>query len=182
MAVTKRTRFEVLRRDEFTCHYCRSKDGELTIDHVTPVALGGSDKPDNLVAACRDCNAGKSSSAPDQESVEQVKEDAARWAAAMKEAARVITDEASTFAAYEAAFYEAWPSYRYVPQGIEGTLVALYQAGLPVEHIADAARIAGSNSGVIDRAAYFAGICWKRVRRMHEIAEGIVAEGATDGE
>lgn len=84
--------------------------------------------------------------------------------------------------AYMDLLLERQREYRYVPQGIEGTLVALYQAGLPVEHIADAARIAGSNSGVIDRAAYFAGICWKRVRRMHEIAEGIVAEGSTDGE
>ena len=40
MAVSKRTRFEVLRRDNFTCRYCRSTDNELTVDHVTPVALG----------------------------------------------------------------------------------------------------------------------------------------------
>lgn len=40
MAVSKRTRFEVLRRDDFTCRYCRSKDSELHVDHVTPVSLG----------------------------------------------------------------------------------------------------------------------------------------------
>ena len=39
MAVTKRTRYEVMRRDNFTCRYCRSTEGELTVDHVTPVAL-----------------------------------------------------------------------------------------------------------------------------------------------
>ena len=39
MAVTKRVRFEVLRRDEYTCRYCRSKENELTIDHVVPVTL-----------------------------------------------------------------------------------------------------------------------------------------------
>ena len=59
MAVTKRTRFEVLRRDNYTCRYCRSTEHSLTIDHVTPVALGGSDDPSNLVACCRDCNSGK---------------------------------------------------------------------------------------------------------------------------
>lgn len=52
MAVTKRTRFEVLRRDNYTCRYCRSTDGALTVDHVTPRSLGGSDDPSNLVACC----------------------------------------------------------------------------------------------------------------------------------
>src|SRR5690606_40826449 len=51
----------------------------LTIDHVLPVALGGSDDPSNLVAACRDCNAGKSSAAPDAETVAEVEVDSARW-------------------------------------------------------------------------------------------------------
>ena len=78
MAVSKRTRFEVLRRDDFTCRYCRSKDHELTVDHVVPVALGGTDKPDNLVAACRDCNAGKSSTPPDTALVSDVEADAVR--------------------------------------------------------------------------------------------------------
>lgn len=44
MAVSKRLRFEVLKRDNYTCRYCRASDGELTIDHVTPVALGGTDE------------------------------------------------------------------------------------------------------------------------------------------
>lgn len=176
MAVSKRTRYEVLRRDDFTCRYCRSKDNELHVDHVTPVSLGGDDRPTNLVAACKDCNLGKASSSPNAESVTQVREDAARWSAAMKVAAKVMAEEVDTFADYEAAFYSGWPQYRYVPKGIEGTLVALYHAGLPAEHIEDVARIAGGNSGVLDRAAYFAGICWKRVRKMQEIAERIVAE------
>lgn len=177
MAVSKRTRFEVLRRDAYTCRYCRATDNPLTIDHVTPTALGGTDEPSNLVACCTDCNSGKSSTSPDEGTVADVAEDAARWAAAMRQAAEIMSREVDTFADYETAFYEAWPSHRYIPRGIEGTLVALYNAGLPVEHIADAARIAGTNSGVLDRSAYFAGICWKRVRKMQEIAEQILNEG-----
>ena len=56
MAVSKRTRFEVLKRDNYTCRYCRSEENPLTVDHVVPTALGGSDAPDNLVAACKDCH------------------------------------------------------------------------------------------------------------------------------
>ena len=34
---------------------------------------------------------------------------------------------------------------------------------------------ASHNKGVMDRSAYFAAICWKRLRAMQEIAEQIVA-------
>ena len=57
-----RLRFAVLRRDNFTCQYCgRSVQTgvELTIDHLTPLSLGGSYEPSNLVTACQECNQGK---------------------------------------------------------------------------------------------------------------------------
>jgi hypothetical protein len=55
-------RFRILARDEFTCRYCgRSAPSvELAVDHVHPVARGGTDDESNLVAACVECNAGKS--------------------------------------------------------------------------------------------------------------------------
>lgn len=58
-----RTRFEVFKRDNFTCRYCcrTTPDVVLEIDHVVPVVDGGSDDPMNLVTACWECNAGKSS-------------------------------------------------------------------------------------------------------------------------
>lgn len=64
--VTKRLRYEVLRRDGFTCRYCGAKapDVPLRVDHVIPVVLGGPDHPSNLVAACQDCNSGKTSTIP----------------------------------------------------------------------------------------------------------------------
>src|SRR5690606_30428171 len=85
MAVTKRTRFEVLRRDRHACRYCGASAPEatLTVDHVTPVALGGTDDPSNLVAACRDCNYGKSSSSPDAELVADVAQRTVEYAAAI---------------------------------------------------------------------------------------------------
>lgn len=86
MAVSKRTRYEVLRRDNHACRYCGASapDAKLTVDHVMPVALGGGDDPTNLVTACRDCNAGKSSSAPDDPLVADVASDALRWQQAMR--------------------------------------------------------------------------------------------------
>lgn len=46
--------------------------------------------------------------------------------------------------------------------------------GLPVNVMTDAASVAGMARGVYDRPAYFAGICWKRLRAMQEIAQQIV--------
>lgn len=61
MPISTRTRFEVLKRDDFTCRYCGRKAPEvkLHVDHIVPVALGGTGEMFNLVAACADCNLGK---------------------------------------------------------------------------------------------------------------------------
>lgn len=54
-------RFEVFKRDAFTCGYCgrRSPEVILHVDHVLPLAEGGRDEPDNLVTSCVECNQGK---------------------------------------------------------------------------------------------------------------------------
>lgn len=62
-AISTRVRFEVLKRDSFKCQYCgaNSSNGELHIDHITPLALGGKNDILNLVTSCAKCNLGKSS-------------------------------------------------------------------------------------------------------------------------
>lgn len=59
--ISKKTRFEVFKRDKFTCQYCGKKapDVVLHVDHIKPVADGGKSDILNLVAACVDCNSGK---------------------------------------------------------------------------------------------------------------------------
>lgn len=61
-AIRKSVRFEVFKRDCFTCQYCGQKapDVVLEIDHINPVADGGDNSLLNLVTACRACNSGKS--------------------------------------------------------------------------------------------------------------------------
>jgi 5-methylcytosine-specific restriction endonuclease McrA len=53
------TRFAIYHRDGFACVYCRSTKCILTIDHVTPCELGGTNDPTNLVTACLSCNSAK---------------------------------------------------------------------------------------------------------------------------
>jgi len=57
----KSVRFEVFKRDSFTCQYCGHKapDVVLEVDHITPVAAGGGNEILNLVTACKSCNSGK---------------------------------------------------------------------------------------------------------------------------
>lgn len=54
-------RFEVFKRDGFTCQYCGRKppDVVLEADHIVPRIAGGTDDLENLVTACWDCNRGK---------------------------------------------------------------------------------------------------------------------------
>lgn len=69
--ISKKIRFEVYKRDSFTCQYCGRKapDVELEVDHIKPVAKGGSNDIMNLVTSCVDCNRGKSDRELDDNSV-----------------------------------------------------------------------------------------------------------------
>lgn len=54
-------RIRVMKRDRFTCTYCgvSGQDAELEVDHIIPVAKGGSHHISNLTTACRNCNQSK---------------------------------------------------------------------------------------------------------------------------
>lgn len=62
MLMKKSTRFEVFKRDSFTCQYCgrAAPDVVLEVDHIHPRAEGGDDDLLNLVTSCEECNRGKS--------------------------------------------------------------------------------------------------------------------------
>lgn len=60
-SISKKIRFEVFKRDSFTCQYCgrMAPDVVLEIDHINPVVNGGNNGIMNLVTSCFDCNRGK---------------------------------------------------------------------------------------------------------------------------
>ncbi len=70
-AIGKKLRFEVFKRDKFTCQYCGAKapDAVLHADHLHPVAKGGQNDILNLVTACESCNSGKGARLIDDGSV-----------------------------------------------------------------------------------------------------------------
>lgn len=114
MTVTKRTRFEVFRRDNFTCQYCGAKppECELQVDHVMPKALGGDDTPGNLVTACHDCNIGKSSINPDSPLVQGLSEKAASYALAMQDKMTRFRADLESLDDYCDAFLAEWNEWK----------------------------------------------------------------------
>lgn len=188
MAISKRTRFEVMRRDGNRCIYCgaTAKETQLTIDHVIPIALGGTDDLTNLVTACTPCNSGKTSVNADEEFVARVDDDTARWRRAMAVAARIRRDESDTRAEELAQLEIAWHKWTYkadespipLPEdwtiGAEGMLVA----GLPIEEmlrlIPVAMRANLRTNMDVPEWRYFMGCCKRVLRDIETTARSLI--------
>lgn len=56
--IPSRVRKAVYERDEYRCRRCGTHK-DLSIDHIHPYSLGGSDHPDNLQTLCLSCNCSK---------------------------------------------------------------------------------------------------------------------------
>jgi hypothetical protein len=60
VTISNSTQELVRKRAEYRCEYCHYPEflstSPLTIDHINPQSLGGSDDVDNLALACRRCN------------------------------------------------------------------------------------------------------------------------------
>lgn len=203
MAVTKRLRFEILRRDDHTCRYCGRKPPEvqLTVDHVRPTALGGTDSADNLVTACRDCNSGKSSVPADAAIVADVAEDAARWARALEEVTRRRALDRAVIEEYLDIFEYAWGKWgtgegddrRAIPRPYTwvDSVEMFYRRGLPSDEmerlVGVAMRRAMSEHRKripVDRVwDYFCGCCWRALDDLEAAAQSLIAdENARDPE
>lgn len=174
MAVSKRLRFEILRRDNHTCQYCGEKAPDVTlhVDHVIPVTLGGSDKPDNLLAACKDCNLGKTSVPADAPLVAAVGKMAASYALDLTERMTILRAELERDDEYLEEFLEVWNRWKY--SGTENTIplpkdhkTSLYRwakMGVPMGLVERAIGIAMTKTGLrneFPEFSYMAGIVWR---------------------
>lgn len=172
MSVSKRTRFEVLRRDSHACQYCGevAPNVVLHIDHVIPVSLGGEDKPGNLVTACKDCNSGKSSIAPDSPLVQSISDKAAAYVLGMQDKMTRFRAQFESFDDYLDEFTQTWEAWRNstgdtisLPADYELSLFRWHSMGIPVRAITLAIPKAMSKRGLRGDHAefvYMAGIVW----------------------
>lgn len=187
VAVSKRLRYEVFRRDNFACRYCGASAPEvkLTTDHVIPQALGGRDDPANLVTACMPCNSGKSSTSPDAPVVAEVAQEALRWAYAIKQAqAEMLADSGARSADCEQfrEWWDAWgrqdgDDFQRMPKdpNWEFTVSQLTSAGLPLAILKDCIAVAMSQRGVLDenKFRYMCGCAWKKVSELQDRASAL---------
>lgn len=186
MAVSKRLRYEILRRDSHTCRYCGASapDVPLRVDHVTPVALGGTDTPDNLVTSCEPCNNGKSSATVDSAVVANVSDDALRWADAMKQAADNLREQETPKLEYRDAFLTEWNRWTtgkdqqpiQLPNDWKQSIERFRVAGIPTWMWPDIVDIGMANEKVkaANTFKYCCGIAWNKVAELQSEAGRIV--------
>lgn len=183
MSVSKRLRYEVLRRDNHACRYCggTAPGVRLTVDHVVPVVLGGTDMPDNLVSACVDCNSGKSATPPGSSLVADVREDALRWAAAQKVAQDARTAQHVQRERHREAVQDIWLTWneeRDLPANFGQSADQFIAAGLTYFDFEEASEVTGRQYRR-DPWRYFCGICWGMVAALRESTAAVLeADGA----
>lgn len=52
----RRLKDKILIRDKHTCQSCQRVGGELELDHIVNVAVGGTDNESNLQILCAECH------------------------------------------------------------------------------------------------------------------------------
>jgi hypothetical protein len=187
MTVSRRLRFEVLRRDGYTCRYCGAKapDVTLTVDHVVPTTLGGDDDPRNLVACCQQCNAGKSSIAPDDPIVEDVDATAMLFADAIERVASARRADRDALNGEIARFDEHWQQFHNAyydtpPRDADwrSSIERFISLGLNVDdlihftHVTMRGPARGQNVW-----RYFCGCCWRELTTRQELARQAIEDG-----
>ncbi|MCF3939931.1 HNH endonuclease [Gordonia tangerina] len=185
--VSKRLRYEVLRRDNHQCRYCggSAPDVALTVDHVVPVALGGSNDPSNLVAACKDCNAGKTSSSPDAPLVDEVAADALRWAKAIEIVTAQRASARDERRRNHTSFLDnSWHRWTYgsknahfdLPNDWRTSVDGFLASGLDLDDLDELVDVA-MESRSRDPWKYFCGCCWRRIEQVqNQVAEMMAAD------
>lgn len=183
--IPKRVRFEVLKRDGHRCRYCgaTAEDAKLTVDHVVPVVLGGSDDPTNLATACAPCNSGKTSTNPDDELVQEVDEAAHAMADAFRlvmmqrrERQAEIDEDVDYFGS------AIWGRFTYgngnkveLPSDWRITVERFLGLGFDLKDLRRFTEIAmGSKATGAGVFAYFCGVAWNTLRDVQTKAAEMV--------
>lgn len=168
--LSKKQRFDVFKRDVFTCQYCGRTPPSivLEVDHIIAVASGGKNEEENLVTSCFDCNRGKG-------------------AADINIALMPLADRAAIIAEKEAQLYGYQEILAARRERIETEAFEIVRAlrddapihrrdflsikrfldDLGFDEVADAAEIARAAKPYSHSTMfrYFCGVCWNKINR-----------------
>ena len=170
--LSKKTRFEVFKRDGFKCMYCGAHPPAVILepDHIKPVADGGTNRMDNLITACFACNRGKAAI-----SLDLVPQSLADKAEATKEREAQIKGYEKVMADRRARLDDqAW--------GLMNQLVykkdtaprdwfnsmRMFIDKLGYDETLDSVEIALARgpSNEAKQFRYFCGVCWNKLRKL----------------
>ena len=168
----KKLRFNVFKRDAFTCQYCGSKPPSvvLEVDHIHPVSQGGDDSIDNLITACFDCNRGKSSgllSAVPQgleDRAEQLREKHEQIKAYERLLKSIKRKEEANIDKVEEVFRNYFPGFIFSAtfrDSVRGFLEKLVVTEVEAAMQKACIKINDRSQAV----KYFCGICWNMIKR-----------------
>lgn len=180
MSVSRRVRFEVFKRDGFTCQYCGGTPPKtlLEVDHISPrnprdgSGVPGTDDEANLVTSCQDCNRGKSN--VPLSSIPQPLSDRSKELQEKQEQLRayeklVVSKERKMQRDIDKIndiYSEAFPGWEFSSRFKQGS-IRTFLSRLPRPSIEECLRIAIAR-GLDDKRTipYFCGVCWKRIKGM----------------
>lgn len=170
-SISKKDRFNVFKRDLFTCQYCGNTPPSviLEVDHITPVSKGGDNDIDNLITSCFDCNRGKGAEELNvlPESISNKSERLLEKELQLKELGKLKTSikKRKTRQAKKVSdiYHTYFPEYILTKSSI--TSIRMFLDRLHVSDICECMELACQRHG--DRVAfrYFCGICWNKIKR-----------------
>jgi hypothetical protein len=175
-AVTKKTRFEVFKRDGFRCQYCGNYPPAVTleIDHINPVSKGGKSIIDNLITSCFDCNRGKSdieltripnTLADNYEILQERELQIKQYNKLLEKIEKRVSAEIESV---NQIFNNAYPK-RILTDEFKRVTVKQFIKKLGLEETKESMRIACSKylETSADTVKYFCGICWNKIRERN---------------
>jgi hypothetical protein len=176
-ALSTRTRFEIFKRDEFTCAYCGGTPPAVVLhcDHILAVANGGGNEPENLITSCSSCNLGKSDvplervSAPLSEVFKRNQESAEQ----LKEYEKFLTERRAEnevrFNAVSQFLLNLWEVENAEGQvvcGVYEESIRMFLKRMPAQEIMECLEVAHAKRFNRERSThkYFCGCCWRRIK------------------
>lgn len=170
----KIVRFEVFKRDSFTCQYCGKTPPQavLEVDHINPVSSGGTDEINNLITACFECNRGKRNipleTVPNTlaTNLEILKEREVQLREYNRFVEKIKRRERKEALEVSNIYNKHFPKWVLSDSFLQR--VKIFMRQIPRSEVMEAMEIACTRIKHKDEAiSYFCGICWKKIKNTH---------------
>lgn len=172
MSLSKKVRFEIFKRDGFTCQYCGQTPPKivLEVDHIKPKSKNGKDDKNNLITACFDCNRGKSNillteiTPTIKKNLDILNEKHDQLIAFERLQKRIRTKQLKDCQKVSDLYTKFFPKYE-LSDNFRDRSVRDFIEKLGLYEVLDSMGIAYSKINDSDEVIrYFCGICWSKIK------------------